>query len=383
MQIHRAAEQDDKKAILRELASGVAVDVRDSEDMTPLMRAVFSSESDVETVQLLLNQGADPNAVSSESESPVLWLSLIRGDPSRVQCLLEAGADVHFVSEGDLDALMVVSDEHYGAQSEPLLTLVDMLLERGISTVRESEDGLTALGYAFDRGNFGMVKRLLEVGADEACLSWTPLMRAVAVGTVDEVRELLKQGADIFEKEPLNERTPWLLAVSSGDTEKAELLLEAGADRNDIGWYEKTALFYPVETGDSEMLKWLLSIGCDVDASGEFGTTSMTTAAGENSLDLVQILLDAGANPDKKDRSDRKAIDYTSSLEIVHVLLPTGDDLSELKPEVRRLLFGTKNTISLTREDLEIGWNPRLGTANPERMDVALWRARVLHSSSY
>ncbi|BCM93046.1 hypothetical protein IAD21_04933 [Abditibacteriota bacterium] len=371
MKIHEAAAKGDIEAVLRELESGVAVDALNDEGDTPLRAVARSEKSNVETLKLLLGRGADPNSV--------LRGAVYRGNLAYVQYLLDAGADINFVDESGFDALMRVPTERFMFRDETLLPLVEFLLERGASVSNVNEDGYTALMIAFDNGSFAIVKWLLEAGADESLLAWTPLMRAIAIGTIDDVREQLEQGASLTAREECGERTPWLLSLSGGDIEKAKLLLAAGANLNDIGWYQKTALMYPIEANDPEMLKWLLSIGCDVDAAGEYGKTALMQAAQQNSLVFVQLLLEAGADPDKVDSSEKKAISHTSSLEIIRLLLATEQSLDDLDPRVRALLLGTQfeSRPITSREEFEAGNECRFGISNPEKMDIPFWHAMV------
>ena len=60
-------------------------------DRTPLLTAASSELAGPETLRILLEHGADPNAATSEGERPLDW-ALYRGDPAKIAVLEEYGA---------------------------------------------------------------------------------------------------------------------------------------------------------------------------------------------------------------------------------------------------------------------------------------------------
>ncbi|GAB3254679.1 ankyrin repeat domain-containing protein [Nocardioides dilutus] len=63
--LHFAAQQSQADAARALLAAGAAVDARDRHGNTPLWRAVFDSRGRLETVNVLLEAGADPDLTNS------------------------------------------------------------------------------------------------------------------------------------------------------------------------------------------------------------------------------------------------------------------------------------------------------------------------------
>src|SRR4029453_7313690 len=58
---------------------------------TPLMNAITSEAEGVDTVQLLLEKGANPNAETTEGERPLDWATY-KGDRAKIQILEQYGA---------------------------------------------------------------------------------------------------------------------------------------------------------------------------------------------------------------------------------------------------------------------------------------------------
>ena len=92
----------------------------------------------------------------------------------------------------------------------------------------------TLLDWAVNNGNEGMVKVLLEDGADiNAAVkgSETPLCQASKIGKVAIVKLLLEEGANIKVANRMG-YTPLHWASGEGHVEVVKLLLEKGADIN-------------------------------------------------------------------------------------------------------------------------------------------------------
>ena len=174
---------------------GAVVDVRGKMGSTPLHAASLSL-GHVDTMRWLLNHGADLNARTYTSRTPLHWAAsgaLIEA----VQMLLEHNPDIN-------------PRDDYG--DSPLYDI----LSRLSSTEGEAVD---------------IVRRLLEHGADANTRNnnhSTPLHQASSRGLLEVARLLLSYGAKVDEKDG-GGMTPFQRASSEGRHEIAVLLLEHGA----------------------------------------------------------------------------------------------------------------------------------------------------------
>ena len=92
-----------------------------------------------------------------------------------------------------------------------------------------------------------------------------------------------------------------LSAVKSGDTAKANAMLQGGADSNARDASGATALMLAATAGNLEIVKTLLAGGADVKATDELGWTALMKAVYNSDLDqgfpeVVQALIEAGAD---------------------------------------------------------------------------------------
>src|SRR5262249_55249097 len=79
--------------VARWIDSGADVNARNAGQYgrTPLLNAVTSEREDAATLELLLGHGADPNAPTTEDETPLDW-AIYKGDRAKVQVLERHGA---------------------------------------------------------------------------------------------------------------------------------------------------------------------------------------------------------------------------------------------------------------------------------------------------
>jgi ankyrin repeat protein len=306
----------------------------------------------------------------------VLSLAFKGGDPEVVRLLLDAGAEVHYVRDGGYTA--ATDAVHGGWASEAALCdVLRMLVTRGCPLDGVSRYGESALSVTSRTGQFAVVRLLLEAVADPSPLEWTPLARAIALGTPAEMESALAQGADLEARDGW-QRTPWLLSLQAGDMEKARRLLAAGADRQARGRCGKVPLMYAVESGGPAMLRWLLAEGFDPEEADEFGGTPLIEAAERGATECVRILLEAGANVHRSSNTE-KPIQAAANLEIVNLLVAYGADLQEISDTMRAAMTGVPGDgrIDVTEEAYRAGKHRRFGCSNPELMNVPFWLAMV------
>ncbi|HJT16208.1 MAG TPA: ankyrin repeat domain-containing protein [Thermoanaerobaculia bacterium] len=84
--VHEASRSGNTSAIQAAVTGGMAVDVRDSDGMTPLMRA-----TDANTAAFLVAHGADVNAIDNDGETPLI-VHADAGHTDVVKVLVKAGA---------------------------------------------------------------------------------------------------------------------------------------------------------------------------------------------------------------------------------------------------------------------------------------------------
>ncbi len=140
---------------------------------------------------------------------------------------------------------------------------MELLIARGAnlgSVTSYAESGLRVLSRL---GRFRCGGRAVAAGADEAQLAWTPLICAVALGSLADVEAALA-GADL-EARDWWERTAWIVAVLVGDIDKAALLRDRGADVRRAVAANVRPCSGAIQARRHAMLDWLIDGGIPVD----------------------------------------------------------------------------------------------------------------------
>lgn len=204
-------------ALVRALLDhGAQSNDQDSQGCSPLWYASFFSSRD--TVRLLMERGANPNAVDYMfRDTPIIGASA-----GVTEELLEHGADINAVDANQDTALTCAA---FNGETD----VVRILLEHGANIDAADQDKRTALLDGVYKGSPDLVRLLLEHGADtEARDSKGDTALLMAAGdyhiSSEMVRLLLEHGAKVNAK------------ASDGHTALAGLLQEWSTqiDKKDI-----------------------------------------------------------------------------------------------------------------------------------------------------
>jgi ankyrin repeat protein len=240
------------------------VNAVDERGRTPLHYAAgFGKE---EAVRLLLERGADINAVDSAGMSAVDFAflaerasgaarltrhlvsegagfdanAIVYGRARRLDLVISTGnleMTRFLVEQGaDVNAVMYVFAPLENAAARGYLKIAELLLEHGADVDLRGKDGSPPLRWAVERGHADVVDLLLEHGA---ALDFTDehygrdLLHIAALnGHLDIVESLVSHGAELNGRDGTG-RTPLQLAANYGHQLVADYLVERGAVRPD------------------------------------------------------------------------------------------------------------------------------------------------------
>ena len=260
----------------------------------PLLMCAVEKRSE-EVVQALLDAGALVNETSSSLNVTAFWKACMLGEVGLARLLLDHGADPALKSSsGASGALVAIEFGHEG--------IIDLLLEIGADIFEPRDDGSTALGVAISWDQTALALRLLNLGADAQQASaggWLPLHIAGEKGNVPVIKALLLAGAEVDMPGPQDETALWT-ACRGGNLEAAKVLHEAGADPSAQTGYGASCAFIACESGSLPVLNWLAGLGVDVlvKRSGN-DATPLGIALSKNHTDVALRLLELGADPNQ------------------------------------------------------------------------------------
>ena len=153
----------------------------------------------------------------------------------------------------------------------------------------------------------------------------TFLMHWAAVGDVEQMQALVQQGADVNAVDDDGD-TALYYALSNGDTDIVDLLLDHGANPN-ISGTSGNPLHLAADQGWTGVVSSLIRHGADVDAQQAGGLTASMLAAGTSSTEPLRVLSAAGADLDRLDDDGDSALFYAASrgrVDAVSLLLQRG-----------------------------------------------------------
>jgi ankyrin repeat protein len=341
-----AAMQGNREAVKALLKQAADVNAAQGDGMTALHWAAM--KNDAELTQTLLYAGANVRATTRIGAYTPLILAAKNGSASVIAPLLKAGADVNAPTANGTTPLML-------AAASGNLDAVTALLDGGADVnARESVRNLTPAMFAAASNRAAVLQLLAKRGADLkatskvtdlAALSKDPAaLREFTTGNPPPPGEPPAGGRSgpapaapggggrgrgpqtpgVDRNYQLNELvaaqgglTPLLLAAREGHVDAVKVLLDAGADVNQVSAGDRTSpLLIATINGRFDLALMLLEKGADPQAAAENNATSLYAALNcewapkslypqpkaqlnqqATYLDLMKALLDRGADP--------------------------------------------------------------------------------------
>lgn len=149
-----AVLRGDHDTVVAALASGVDPNCQAKGFGLPLYQCCKSKNSSANTLRALLEAGANPTLVSNkETGLSPLHVAASRGCTEFARLLLEAGADVNALDSAGNTPLHLAVDPG----------LARTLVERGADPTTENDDGLTAERYLEAKGHYDTAQFLRDL----------------------------------------------------------------------------------------------------------------------------------------------------------------------------------------------------------------------------
>ena len=286
-------------------------------DITPLM--IASSCGHTETVQVLLQAGANVNSTDNDGYSPLVYAITGHKSLQVIEQLLKAGAQPNvFINdqtivdkvreEGreDICKLMqcfqllqtFLQQTSSAGNNDGVQFLLGLI---GNATIdHRNEEGSTALMLASKDGHEQVVQTLLLAGANvniQDNEGWTALMRASERNHLAIVNTLIQEGADP-NLQKSNGSNALMIASFGGHYDIVQVLLQQ-QQKTDVNYQRKdgcTALMLASQNGHTQVIELLLKENAEVNTQNEVGWTALIMACQNGYTQVVKILLNNCAN---------------------------------------------------------------------------------------
>jgi len=197
---------------------------------------VASIKGCIKMVELLLNKGANVNAVHKK-EKTALYLAIEGQHTEIVKVLLKAGANVDSINEQGNTALIDATCNNF-------VEIVNLLLKSGANVNATTKDGNTALHLAIAKGHTKIVEKIMEfipnIGIVNNCEN-TALHLAAIGNNTECVKLILSKKMkrhnecdkciydNIIELKNFKKKTALIYAIQQGNSNIIHLLIKAGA----------------------------------------------------------------------------------------------------------------------------------------------------------
>ena len=259
-----------------------------------------------ELVEALVDAGADLDRLDLRKSTPLADAAKrCQGDTDIVKLLLSEGADAD--GSGLYRALEIMFD----AGRKQVVT--SYLESTGVINRKRNRAGQTLLHLAVSSANKGMVRLLLDQGANVGARNWRgnrPLhLAATGKRLARELTAMLLERKADPNVEDLYERTVLHAAVMArAKPEVVKLLLDAGAKIEARCIDKYTPLLLAAKAGDLPLVKLLVQYKAKIDSTDRNRQTSLHYAAKYGHLEIARFLLASGAYYRANDNSGARPI---------------------------------------------------------------------------
>ncbi|KAJ3080879.1 hypothetical protein HDU99_007163 [Rhizoclosmatium hyalinum] len=259
---------------------------------TSALHVAIRSKS-LETVKVLLENGADDYAMDSFGRPPVAYAS---GNIYEYLKMMKRNEKLIELSKTMTPLQLAVWKQDVSLVKELFHQTPDPLSKNG-------RQAATILHYAAEFYNSEIFTFLFSQEvcqktintADSDRTKKTPLHYASQNGHCGAIETLLKHGAFV-DATNLDKTTPLHLAARNGDTKVVALLLANGSNPNAATLNQSRALHFASQNGHVETMEALISAGALVNTVTNTNLSPLHLAAQNGLMNAVKVLICRGAN---------------------------------------------------------------------------------------
>ncbi|BBM84518.1 ankyrin repeat domain-containing protein [Candidatus Uabimicrobium amorphum] len=275
---------------------------------TPLL--IAASNDQVKTVEILLEAGADVNAVDNEQWASIMYAAK-QPNKGMMQILIDNGADLTLRDNEDDSAMSFVQNEIENAEHD----LKEML--RYKENYTEEDFAETNKILADGRAIRNMLRK---AGVD----GWNKVMYASLMGDHNTLEELLSdESLDFHDVHATNDDGQTALMFAK-DKRVVDILVKEGAELESETAKEETALTFAVKAGNKEVFDALIEAGADIHLHNSKWESLVEIAIQKEQTEMVDYLVKHKA----RGWTPLMAAAYKGDLQMCKSLLANGANLN-------------------------------------------------------
>ena len=154
------------------------------------------------------------------------------------------------------------------------------------------------IGTLFSAALLAGCQQPADPGTPRASFEPSALIDAVDAQRIEEIRRLVKQGADI-NATVFGDGTALIRAAAHGDLAIVNELIRLGADVNQAARGDGNPMIAAAKRGHADVVARLVAAGADVNGVVAGDETPLINAARGGHLDVVTFLVEHGADVNK------------------------------------------------------------------------------------
>ena len=293
------------KGDLRGIMHGIENE-EDISDAFTMMLGVAAAHGHCEIIKCLIANGADVNASIDEDNNYIdgdtpLMVAIWNCQVEATRLLLENGADVDVKTAGGSLPLAII-DSHPYRKTNAELSIIDLLLAKGVDIESRNQCGFTLLHTAAVYGRADLLPELVSRGALVNTTDYnerTPLYSACLARSFDSVKFLVSHGVEINH---LGGCLGLGMAAVQSCLDIVNLLLDHGA-KPFPGSPSGLELRCAAVSNKPEIVQLMIDHGY-----GSQGPESLLAASLHDAIHVVAQLLDHGVRADVQNSKQQTAL---------------------------------------------------------------------------
>jgi len=267
---------------------------------------IFACKSgSLELAGAMKKTGGDPNMKGPEGRS-ALYFAASNGDMPMIKFLEESGADLNI--KNDKESIPILCAAEGGS-----VEAVKYFHGKGQSLNCKNKFGLTPLIASLMAGKTETAVYLINNGAEIDCIyneaphgRFTPLKAAITGGDFEIIKLLIDKGANLNEVDAFETAAYGLLrkAVEKKRPDIFKFLRDKGVNIDRINFNGCNILHFASMTGNFEMVKALVDSGCVIDYVSSRNETALAMSLSVKNAEISRYLFSIGASakmPEKRE----------------------------------------------------------------------------------
>lgn len=264
------------------------VNKRDYAGATPLTLAIATKNSKI--VELLLRNQADVNSVNDFGWTPFIVAADI-GNVNILKLLYKTGKITNINATNNYGETAFIRATINGHVS--VLKYLNKTVK--VNTEMKQNQGYSALILAIRYSNEKAVKYLIKTFPKQVNIpdnrNLTPLAHAFLVGDGKIINTLLKvKNIDINTIDSRDGNTPFLIAITTSDKKTLAKLVKLGANINQVAGNTETSLMKAISAGNIEAVEFLMNFKVDVLLKNRIGLTALDYAERSGDVTILKLV---------------------------------------------------------------------------------------------